>query len=72
MFSCKFCEISKNICFTEHLLTTASDSYREVFSLRDYPFSTDTKFHAKLTENLVCVLGKIFRHYSRAIWTPFY
>ena len=31
------------------------------FSLRDYPFSTDTKFHAKLTENLVCVLEKIFQ-----------
>ena len=24
VFSCKFCEISKNIIFTEHLWTTAS------------------------------------------------
>ena len=24
MFSCEFCEISKNTCFTEHLWTTAS------------------------------------------------
>ena len=24
MFPCEFCEISKNIFFTEHLLTTAS------------------------------------------------
>ena len=25
MFSCEFCEISKNIFFTEHLWTTASE-----------------------------------------------
>ena len=29
VFSCKFCEISKNIIFTEHLWTTAS--YSEQF-----------------------------------------
>ena len=28
MFSCEFCEISKNTFFTEHLWTTASKSYR--------------------------------------------
>ena len=27
MFSCKFCEISKNTFFTEHLRATASDSH---------------------------------------------
>ena len=26
-FSCEFCEISKNVFFTEQLLTTASDTY---------------------------------------------
>ena len=26
VFSCEFCEISKNTFFTEHLRTTASDS----------------------------------------------
>ena len=25
VFSCEFCEISKNTCFTEHLWTNASD-----------------------------------------------
>ena len=29
MFSCEFCEISKNTFFTEYLRTTASNIYRE-------------------------------------------
>ena len=31
MFSCEFCEISKNTLFTEHLWTTASDFICGVF-----------------------------------------
>ena len=27
MFSCEFCEISKKAAFTEHLWTTASESF---------------------------------------------
>ena len=34
MFSCEFCEISKNTFFTEHLLATASNRIR--VSIRFY------------------------------------
>ena len=30
MFSCEFCEISKNTCFTEHLWAAASESNRSI------------------------------------------
>ena len=30
MFSCEFCEISKNIYFTEHLRTTASGFFEQI------------------------------------------
>ena len=33
VFSCEFCEISKNILFTEHLRATASDSRKNIFLL---------------------------------------
>ena len=37
VFSCKFCEISKNTFFTEHLRTTASG---KTFSFIDYTIIT--------------------------------
>ena len=48
MFSCEFCDISKNTFFTEHLWVTASLLYPLLFiksmtySLNIYIFSTTT------------------------------
>ena len=33
MFSCEFCEISKNTFFTEHIWATASKLYRQIYLL---------------------------------------
>ena len=35
MFSCEFCEISKNNFFAEHLWTTASNHFRTIKSLKN-------------------------------------
>ena len=35
MFSCEFCEISKNTFFAEHLWTTASNHFRTIKSLKN-------------------------------------
>ena len=37
VFSCEFCEISKNTCFREHLLATASETFIILYML--FPFS---------------------------------
>ena len=34
MFSCEFCEISKNTFFTEHLWTTASEEFKHFVSIQ--------------------------------------
>ena len=51
MFSCEFCEISKNTFFTEHLWTTASINWtmtrNQVFIKANNPIST--KFAVKRT-----------------------
>ena len=35
VFSCEFCEISKNTSFTEHLQTTASKGFVKITAKRD-------------------------------------
>ena len=58
MFSCEFCEISKNTFLTEHLLVTASlNSLAEFISRRGYPqiilSDTGSLFAADFTQIFV-------------------
>ena len=62
MFSCDFCEISKNTFFTEHLWGTASNSslrlFIEVFELhttekRDVSSANNFGFYAKVFDKLL-------------------
>ena len=61
VFSCGFCEISKNTFFTEHLWTTASVSIS--FSL----WKWDMEIHAFLKTILVFLL-KLKEHYRTAFF----
>ena len=68
VFSCEFCEISKNTFFAEHLWTTASNHFRTIKSLKneniravqDFTYlgssiaSTKRDIDIKLGKSIVC------------------
>ena len=45
VFSCEFCEISKNIFFTEHLRTTASALFKEFQLQGNFTLPNNLQFH---------------------------
>ena len=47
MFSCEFCEISKNAFSLEQLWTTASTSCVVVSDREDYPFKAEKQLEGK-------------------------
>ena len=65
MFSCEFCEISKNTFFTEHILATASVSHIKIYwVLLQKKVQDDLEFWKPLFQMFTC-LEKRLSHQHR-------
>ena len=72
VFSCAFCEISKNTFFTEHLWTTASGVVRVIGFLKKIDNSSSDKFLSPIpvSDWLIFRCGNLIPHYrcANAVW----
>ena len=68
VFSCAFCEISKNTFFTEHLWTTASGVFRVIGFLKKIDNSSADKFLSLIpvSDWLIFCFGNLIPHYRCA------